>query len=39
MARMIPDVFDKNKISFGDLETNVYIKECQSWWHSDKDSN
>ena len=39
MNQCSQDVFDKNKISFGDLKTSVYIKECQSWWHSDKDSN
>ena len=39
MNQCSQDVFDKNNISFGDLETSVYIKECQSWWHSDKDSN
>ena len=27
------DVFDKNKISFGNMETRIYIKECPS----DKD--
>ena len=35
MNQCSQDVFDKNKISFGDMETRVYIKECQS----DKDSN
>jgi len=35
MNQCSQDVFDKNKISFGDMETRVYIKECQS----DKGSN
>ena len=31
MNQCSQDVFDKNKISFGDMETRVYIKECQSY--------
>ena len=35
MNQCSQDVFDKNKISFGNMETRIYIKECPS----DKDSN
>ena len=33
MNQCSQDVFDKNKISFGNMETRIYIKECPS----DKD--
>ena len=35
MNQCSQDVFDKNKISLGNMEMRVYIKECPS----DKDSN
>ena len=35
MNQCSQDVFDKNKILFGNMETRIYIKECPS----DKDSN
>ena len=35
MNQCSQDVFDKNKISFGNMETRIYIKECPS----DKDAN
>ena len=35
MNKCSQDVFDKNKISLGNMEMKVYIKECPA----DKDSN
>ena len=35
MNQCSQDVFDKNKISVGNMEMRVYIKECPS----DKDTN